>query len=266
MLAWALYDWANSAFATTVMAGFFPTFFRQYWSLGADPTDSTCAPRAAPMASPASWSRCWRRSSARSPTAAAGASAACSPGPRSACSAPRGCISSARGDWLLAALLFCLGTMGFNGGIVFYDSLLPMVARTSDYDRVSALGYALGYLGGGLLFAVNVVMVLRPGWFGLGSPAAAVQCAFLTVAIWWAVFSVPLMWGVRETAAPGTSAGRADRAAPASALAHGWRELGRTVARGAPAARAVVVPASLTGSTSTASTRSSRWPSTSAWP
>jgi UMF1 family MFS transporter len=228
VLAWALYDWANSAFATTVMAGFFPVFFRQYWSLGADPTESTArlglangvaglvvallAPFLGALADRSGQRRHWLL--AWTALGVLGTA---------------GLYFAARGDWLLAALLYCLGTMGFNGGIVFYDSLLPMVARTSDYDRVSAFGYALGYVGGGLLFLVNLVMVLRPGWFGLDSPAAAVQCAFLTVAIWWAVFSVPLMWGVSETAAPGTSAGRADRAAPASALAHGWRELGRTL-------------------------------------
>ncbi len=72
--------------------------------------------------------------------------------------------------------LFALGTLGFNGGIVFYDSLLLDVARPADYDRVSSLGYALGYLGGGVLFAINVLMVVKPALFGLAGPAEAVRC------------------------------------------------------------------------------------------
>src|SRR5688572_17573580 len=70
-----------------------------------------------------------------------------------------------QGDWLWAAVLFVLGTLGFNGGVVFNDALLLDVAKPSEYDRVSAFGYALGYLGGGLLFLVNVMMVQKPEWF-----------------------------------------------------------------------------------------------------
>jgi UMF1 family MFS transporter len=224
VLAWALYDWANSAFATTVMAGFFPVFFRQYWSLGADPTQSTTrlglangiaglvvallAPFLGALADRSGQRKRWLL--AWTALGVLGTA---------------GLYFAARGDWLLAALLYCLGTMGFNGGMVFYDSLLPIVARTPDYDRVSAFGYALGYVGGGLLFLVNVLMVLRPGWFGLASPGAAVQVAFLMVAIWWAAFSVPLMLGVRETAASAT----ADGAAPGGTLSDGWRELTRSL-------------------------------------
>jgi len=224
VLAWALYDWANSAFATTVMAGFFPVFFRQYWSLGADPTESTArlgfangiAGLVVALLAPflgALADRSGRRKRWLLAWTALGVLGTA------------GLYFAARGDWLLAALLYCLGTMGFNGGMVFYDSLLPIIARAQDYDRVSAYGYALGYVGGGLLFLVNVLMVLRPGWFGLASPGAAVHVAFLMVAIWWAAFSVPLMLGVRETAASATAGG----AAPGGTLADGWRELMRTL-------------------------------------
>jgi UMF1 family MFS transporter len=220
ILAWALYDWANSAFATTVMAGFFPVYFRQVWSLGTDPTQSTArlglangiaglviallAPMLGALADRSARRKRWLL--AWTMVGVLGTA---------------GLYFAARGQWLLAALLYCLGTMGFNGGIVFYDSLLPIIARPRDYDRVSAYGYALGYVGGGLLFLVNVVMVLRPGWFGLGSPGAAVQVAFLTVAVWWALFSVPLLLGVDE--------GGSGAAAPGTSLADGWRELMRTL-------------------------------------
>ncbi len=124
-----------------------------------------------------------------------------------------------RGQWGMAAGLFVLATMGFNGAIVFYDALLLQVAEPEDYDRVSAYGYALGYLGGGLLFAVNVVMMLHPAWFGLSDSAAAVRFSFLTVALWWLVFSIPLALGVRE---PKTTVA-------AQAQVSAWGELARTL-------------------------------------
>jgi UMF1 family MFS transporter len=224
VLAWALYDWANSAFATTVMAGFFPVYFRQYWSLGADPAATTArlgfangaaglvvavlAPFLGALADRSGRRKQWLL--AWTLLGVLGTA---------------GLYFAAQGEWLLAALLYCLGTMGFNGGIVFYDSLLLSVAKPEDYDRVSSLGYALGYVGGGLLFLVNVLMVLRPGWFHLASPATAVQCAFLTVAAWWAIFSLPLLLGVTESPAEGAPAGPA----AAATLADGWRELVRTL-------------------------------------
>jgi UMF1 family MFS transporter len=126
-----------------------------------------------------------------------------------------------QGQWAWAAAFFVLGTMGFNGGIVFYDALLLDVAKPSDYDRVSAFGYSMGYLGGGLLFAVNIAMVLKPAWFGLADAAAAVQLSFLTVALWWLVFMLPLSLTVRE--APGVVTGLR------ASVSAGLREIAATV-------------------------------------
>jgi len=219
VLAWAFYDWANSAFATTVMAGFFPTFFRQYWSQGADATTTT-----------------WRLGLANGVAGFVIAVLAPLLGAMADRSARRkhyvmgwtllGVAATAalyfvgQGQWGLAAALFVIGSMGFNGGIVFYDSLLLQVAAPRDYDRVSAFGYSLGYLGGGLLFAVNVVMTLKPQWFGLTSVADAVQFSFLTVAAWWLLFSLPLAFFVREHPVAPRIAG---------SLSAGWRELLGTV-------------------------------------
>jgi UMF1 family MFS transporter len=115
------------------------------------------------------------------------------------------------GDWVLAATLFVLGTIGLNGSFVFYDSLLPHVARPDEVDRVSTAGYALGYVGGGLLLAANLAWIQKPEWFGLPSgpgltPEQAswpARLAFLSVAAWWALFSLPLFRRVREPVAPG---------------------------------------------------------------
>jgi UMF1 family MFS transporter len=215
VIAWALYDWANSAFATTVMAGFFPAFFRQFWSQGVDPTTTTwrlglangvagfliavLAPFLGALAD-----RSGRRKQFVMAWTLLGVAATAA------------LYLVGRGQWGMAAVLFVLGTMGFNGGVVFYDALLLQVAAPRDYDRVSALGYALGYLGGGLLFALNVVMTVRPQWFGLTSAAAAVQFSFLTVAVWWLLFSLPLAIVIREAPVAGRGGG---------AWREGWQEL-----------------------------------------
>ena len=222
VVAWALYDWANSAFATTVMAGFFPVFFKQYWSTGTEATVST-----------------FRLGIGNGIASALIALLA----PLLGAVADRGgarvkllllftvlgvAMTAAlywveRGDWPLAVLFYALAAVGFSGGTTFYDSLLLDVAEEREFDLVSGYGYALGYLGGGLLFLLNVVMTLKPEIFGLADAAQAVRVSFLTVAIWWALFTIPLLLFVREraTAAP---------LRPLAALRAGWAELWQTLA------------------------------------
>jgi MFS transporter, UMF1 family len=206
ILSWAFYDWANSAFATTVLAGFFPLFFKQYWSAGQAATTSTFHLGLANSASSLVILLL-------APTLGAIADRGGARKRLLACFMILGVLATAglylvgKGMWFEAALLFVLGAIGFSGSIVFYDSLLVDVARPRDYDRVSALGYGLGYLGGGLLFAVNVLMTLKPQWFGLADAAAAVRLSFLTVAVWWLLFSLPLFLNVREQVPPGGPVG-----------------------------------------------------------
>ncbi len=104
----------------------------------------------------------------------------------------------AQGNWILAIIFFIGGTIGFSGGNVFYDALLPGVASKSKYDYVSSLGFALGYIGGGLLFLVNVLMFQKPALFGIPDGATAIKISFLSVAIWWAIFSIPVFLFVKE--------------------------------------------------------------------
>ncbi len=219
-VAWALYDWGNSAFATTVMAGFFPVFFRQYWSAGVDSTVPTT--RLGTANAVAGFVV-----AVLAPVLGAVADRG---GQRKRMLLAFSLLGIAttlalyfvgQGQWLVAVVLFALATVGFNGGVVFYDSLLLDVAQPGQLDRVSALGYALGYLGGGLLFGLNVLMVVKPGLFGLHDAAEAVRWAFVSVAIWWLVFLLPLMLYVRE-AAPRTVAHGV------SAWTAGWRELANT--------------------------------------
>jgi UMF1 family MFS transporter len=221
VVAWALYDWANSAFATTVMAGFFPVFFKQYWNAGVAATESTfrlgmtnglgsllvalMAPVLGAIAD---------RSSARVRmlmgfTLLGAASTA-------------GLALAGEGQWLLAAVLYLAASLGFWGGIVFNDSLLLHVAEPEEYDLVSGYGYALGYLGGGLLFAVNVAMTIKPELFGLADSSAAVRASFVMVGIWWLVFSLPLALHVREKRS-------VQAVAPGRAIRRGFDELRGTL-------------------------------------
>ena len=116
-----------------------------------------------------------------------------------------------KGDWILASVLFILANIGANGSYVFYDALLPHIASDDEVDRVSTAGYALGYIGGGTLLALNLAWILKPEWFGLpageGPVGRQARCparlAFLSVAVWWLVFSIPLFRRVPEPPAAG---------------------------------------------------------------
>ena len=221
-VSWALYDWANSAFATTVLAGFFPVFFQQYWSTGVDPTIST--------------SRLGFASGIAGLTVAVLAPVLGAIADRTAGRKRQlvlwsliGVIGTAalgfigQGEWWWAAACFVMAAIGFNAANIFYDALLLDVAAEHELDQVSAFGYALGYLGGGLLFAFNVLMTLQPGWFGLDNAAEAVQISFLTVAVWWFLFTLPLARNVRERPAPAATPGLF------AAARDGLRELGSTL-------------------------------------
>ncbi len=197
ILSWAFYDWANSAFATTVMAGFFPVFFSSYWSAQNSTAENTfkvgainsisslavvfLAPVLGAIADQGS-----RRKKFLIFFAYMGALSTIS------------LTVVSRGQWQVAALFYILGAIGFSGANTFYDALLVGVSPPRERDRVSALGFGLGYLGGGLLFALNIAMVKFPGFFGLHSPEQAIRLSFVTVGLWWILFSVPLMLWVKE--------------------------------------------------------------------
>ena len=131
-----------------------------------------------------------------------------------------------RGDVLLGSILYTLSTVGVAGSMVFYDSLLPAVAREEDLDRVSAIGFAAGYLGSVLLFIFNVVMFKFPHAFGFSSVDQAIRVSFLTVAVWWAGFTIPLLRRVKEPPAEGPAGGSL-LTAGFTQIAHTFRKLGR---------------------------------------
>lgn len=194
---WAMYDWANSAFATTVMAAFFPIFFKQYWSLGVEATKSTAALGIANSLS-------GLLVALLAPILGAISDVGSKRKKFLIFFAYLGVLSTAslflvhQGEWILAAIIYVIGAIGFSGSVIFYDSLLPSITDKKKIDYVSGLGYGMGYLGGGLLMAFNVWMTLSPATFGLADSGEAVKVSFLSVAIWWGVFTVPIILFVRE--------------------------------------------------------------------
>ncbi|MGW8956524.1 MFS transporter [Paenibacillus sp. NPDC055715] len=100
------------------------------------------------------------------------------------------------GDWLLDSALLVLSTIGFAGGNTFYDAMLPDLVPSGKRETVSAKGYAYGYIGGGILLAINMLMIQKPQWFGLGNTLEGTRLAFVSVAVWWLVFSLPFSLSV----------------------------------------------------------------------
>ena len=195
--SWALYDWANSAFATTVMAGFFPLFFSQYWSDSTSLSSSTfylglgnsvasiivalLAPVLGAIADNGSFKKKFLIFFAFLGVVMT-----------------IGLGFIAQGMWPIALLVYIFATIGFSSANTFYDSLLPAVSNKENVDYVSALGFSLGYLGGGILIVINVLMLTYPSAFGLIDSTQAIQYSFISVGIWWAIFSLPIILFVDE--------------------------------------------------------------------
>ncbi len=208
--AWTLYDWANSAFATTILAAVLPIYYSQV-------AGATLPSRAAATAL---WSLGLSISlfviALLSPIL--GTISDIKRGKKGFLSvfAGIGIVATGlmvfiqTGDWVLASILFVLGRIGFTGANVFYDALLPHVAKEDDRDRVSTRGYALGYLGGGILLAVNVAMIqMLPGTLGS-------RLSFLSVAVWWAIFTVPMLRIIPEPPAATAELGSRENVISAS--------------------------------------------------
>ena len=206
IFSWAMYDWANSSFATTVMAVFFPIFFSEYWSTGVSENVNTdrignansLAGFIIVLLAPILGAIADRGSSNKKFllffTFIGVVMTSC-------------LYVVSQGDWKLAFLLYVVATIGFSGSNIFYDSLITNVASEKKMNMVSALGYSLGYLGGGTLFILNVLMVTKPQTFGFADDSEAVRFSFITVGIWWAVFTVPLMLFVKEEPRAKTASG-----------------------------------------------------------
>lgn len=220
--SWALYDWANSAYATTVMAGFFPLFFKSYYSADVAATTSTAhlgfassissliivliAPLLGSIADVHSLKKRYLFLFSY-----------------------LGILMSAMlslvgaGEWQAALFIYILGNIGFMGSNIFYDGLLKSVSTKKSVDFVSGLGFSLGYLGGGVLFSINVWMFQDFAFFGFEDQAAAIKASFVSVALWWALFSIPLLLFVKED--------KSTNAAATTKLKDGYLRLKKTFSK-----------------------------------
>ncbi|MHA1519725.1 MAG: MFS transporter [Promethearchaeota archaeon] len=223
ILAWSMYDWANSAFATTIMAGFFPVFLGAYWAPEAlmDPAQKTFLLGA------------WNSGASLVVVILApilGAIADHMAGKKKFLGAfcLMGALMSAAlgllayGQYQLALFIYALGIIGFSGANIFYDSLLPAVASEKKIDYVSSLGFSLGYVGGGLLFTLNVALYLLADLGVIGmSPDLAIKLSFVSVGVWWLIFSIPLFKTVPEPYV-------AEKITVKEAISGGFKQLGDT--------------------------------------
>ena len=192
-----MYDWANSAFQSTVITAIFPAFFSSYAAAGMEPVEAT--------------SRfAWATTFAVAVTAILGPFLGAIADYRAmkkrllALSMLIGVIATAlmatiaEGGWQYAAGVFVVANIAIASSFVFYDSLLPHIARPHEIDRVSTAAYAVGFFGGGIVLALNLAWILKPEFFGLSGTVAAIKLSFLSVAVWWLVFSIPLLRRVPE--------------------------------------------------------------------
>jgi MFS transporter, UMF1 family len=224
--AWAMYDWANSAVQTTIIAAIFPIFFQKVAAAGMPGPVATAR---------FAWATTWAILIVAIVAPLLGTVADRKPLKKRmlAVFLGIGAVATAamffitRGDWVLALALFIVVNIGVAGSIVFYESLLPHIAGDDELNRVSTAGYAMGYLGGGVLLAINIVMMSRPEWFLLPGREVAVRASLASVAVWWIVFSIPLFRQVPEPPAQMDAAAAGGLGAAARQLLQTLRELRR---------------------------------------
>ena len=197
--AWAMYDWANSAFQTTIITAVFPDFFAAVAAADLPPAVATAR-------------YAWATTVAVGIVAVMGPILGAIADYRAMKKRMLGAFMAIgvvatlmmatidQGEWVYASILFIVANVCIAASFVFYDSLLPHIARPDEMDRVSTAAYAMGYLGGGLLLVINLLWILMPTSFGIPDTLTAIRLSFVSVAIWWLVFSIPLFRDVREPA------------------------------------------------------------------
>jgi UMF1 family MFS transporter len=214
--SWVMYDWANSAFATTIMAAILPVYYSKvagamlsgnkptyYWGYTVSVALIITAFLSPIMGAIADYTGAKKRFLMMF--------------------AAIGIFFTAllyfvtTGDWLMASVLFIISNVGFAVSDVFYNSLLPHIAKPEDIDQVSTKGYAIGYVGGGILLAINVFMIRF-----MNDVQLAARLSFVSVSVWWAVFTIPLILNVKE---PSPASNALETSNPVSA---GFRRLHNT--------------------------------------
>lgn len=228
--AWCLYDVGHSAFATTMMAAVLPVWFTTHIAAGLHPD-----PDQARVLATARWADANAIAMAMTAlTAPVLGTVADLGGSRKRLLlvfAILGVLCSMFmavpdvGQWLFLAALYVLGRFAFSSSIVLYDALLPHVASDEEgMDTLSSRGYALGYLGGGILLALQIFAIQKPGWFGLPDGSVATRAAFVVTGVWWMLFTIPLLRHVPEAISEAATQGGQFRAS-FSRLAQTFRDL-----------------------------------------
>jgi UMF1 family MFS transporter len=206
IFSWCLYDWANSAFATTILAAVLPiyfvsivpkggvditllgftfhTFATPLWSYGITLAMVIVAISAPILGAIADSSRAKRQFLIGFTYLGALFTALL--------------VTVGYGDYLIALIFFIIALIGFAGGHVFYDAFLPEIAPEGEREYVSGKGFAYGYLGGGLLLVINFLMIQYHSWFGIPDAAWGARLSFLSVGIWWGVFAIPTFLFVHD--------------------------------------------------------------------
>jgi UMF1 family MFS transporter len=200
--AWAMYDWANSAFWSTVVTAVFPPFFSSFAAAGLSPVEATAR-------------FAWGTTVAAVIIAILGPVLGAVADYRAmkkrllgtfmaiGVTATLLMVTIEQGAWVFALVLFIIANIGVSTSLVFYDSLLPHIAAPHEVDRVSTAGFAIGFFGGGIVLLLNLAWILSPSTFGLSGTVAAIKLSFVSVAVWWLLFSIPLFRRVSEP--PGIS-------------------------------------------------------------
>lgn len=194
--SWMLYDWANSAFATIVAAVILPIFFKEiargggvsdvdataYWGYATSCGTLLCAVLAPFLGALGDFKGMKKRLFTVFMLLGVAATA----------------LLALAGSWRLLAALYILGTLGFNASCIYYDSFLPDVTTEARMDQVSAMGYGLGYIGGSTIpLLLSLALIQFGDRIGV-STLAATRFSFVLTAVWWLVFSVPMLRGVRQ--------------------------------------------------------------------
>jgi len=195
--AWAIYDLAQAAFQTTIIAAIFPIYFQKVAAAGTPPAVAT---------SRFAWATTWSILIVAVITPFLGAMAdyAAIKKKLLAVFTVIGAVSAGllyfvtRGDWFYALVVFAIGNVGVACAFVFYESLLPHLVGPDQLDIVSAAGYGIGYIGGGTMLAIDMLLMAEPQWFGIPDRGVAVRITFVGVAVWWVLFAIPIFRHVAE--------------------------------------------------------------------
>ena len=196
--AWASYDWANSAFQSTIITAVFPEFFASVAAADLPPAVATAR-------------YAWATTIAVAiiallgPTLGAIADFGALKKKMLGAFVGLGVIATLmmvtidRGEWQYAAVIFIVANVAIASSFVFYDSLLPHIAAPGEMDRVSTSAYAIGYLGGGIVLTINLLWIMMPATFGIPDAVAAIKLSFVSVAVWWLLFPSAVQVGPRTS-------------------------------------------------------------------